>query len=220
MGPAAFFYALILLFTVVFIILLLPVTIRIKIDNWRKNNFISFEIELFFLTIHRTYSPQRLSRIFQSPAIRTGSWARIFQDKYLKRKINILLANLSFFNRQLKTFQWQYMDINLKISAGDPARTALLIGSSLSISGLLSLHLEKIYAFKKRPRFRIFPSFAVMSIYFELFFQFKTSLGRLFYLGLYLLAFLFVGRWFINAGTSNSGLNENSHGKLKRNGGC
>jgi len=223
MEPATFYYFLFLLVLLLFIILLLPVTICIKVDNWRKNNFISLEMKLFFLLFYKTYNFKRYSSSVKKSTAKILSFGEIFKRQTLNKEFDFFLSGLAFFNHRLKTLNWRFMDLKLKAGTGDPAGTALLTGSLCGASSFLSMYLEKHYSFPKRPCFHIYPSFTDMCFYFELLFEFKTSVGRLLYMGLYLLAYLSAGRWYINAGTSgtsNSGLNENSHGKLKRNGGC
>lgn len=210
MKPALSLYFWFLFLSFFLAIVVVPFTIRIKINNWRKNNSISLEIKFLFFALHKTFGFSRFSVATQNIASRIF----FFQD------INSLFAGLAFFNRQLKALNWRYLSLKITIGNGNPAETALIAGSLLGTSGFLSRYLKKHYSFKKQPRFFIYPSFTARIFYFDLLFAFKTSVGRLLYTGIYLTAYLLAGRWLRNAGASNPGLNENSHGKLKRNGGC
>ncbi len=220
MEPAAYFYLCFLLFFFFITLMLIPLTIRIKIDNWRKNNCISLEIKLLFFSIHKTYY---LSKYFTAPkstASKFFSLKKILDEQNYHKLLDIFLNSLAIFHRQLKKFTWRRLDLKLKLGTGNPAGTALIMGSLHGTCSILSVYLGKYYSFQKQPLFLLYPSFTARMLYFELLLEFKTSMVRLLHLGLYLLAYFFLGRWFINAGTSNPGFNENGHGKFKRNGGC
>lgn len=213
MEPAAYFYVCFLLFFFFIVIMLMPSIICIKIDNWRKNNCISLEVKLLYFSIYKTF-------YYKSTASKANFLKKIFEAQNHNKLLDTLLNSLTIFHRQLKKIAWRSLNLKFKLGTGSPAGTALIVGSLQGIGSILSLYLGKYYSFQKQPRFLIYPSFTAKSSYFELLLEFKTSTARLLYLGLYLLAYFFLGRWFLNAGTSNPGFNENSHGKFKRDGGC
>lgn len=222
MEQAAYFYLCFLLFFFFITFMLIPLTIRIKIDNWRKNNCISLEIKLLFFSIHRTYYLSK-AKEFTSHQITASKFfllKKFLDEQNYRQLLDTLLNSLPIFHRQLKKISWRCLDLKLKLGTGNPAETALIMGSLHGICSILSLYLVNDYSFQKQPLFLLYPSFTAKMLYFELFLEFKTSMVRLLHLGLYLRAYFFLGRWSLNAGTSNPGLNENSHGKFKRNGGC
>jgi hypothetical protein len=208
--PALSLYLLFLSIGLATAIVVVPLTIRIKMDNWRKNKSISLGVGFLFFTGHKRFTLKKFSLARQ----KLTSWFPLF------REIAYLRTGLSFLNQQLKILNWKSLTFKIKVGSGDPANTALLAGGLMGTSRLVSRYLQEYYYFEKRPSILVYPSFTTRVLYFDLYLVFKTSIGRLLYIGIFLAAYLVAGRWLKNAGASNPRSHENSHGKFKGNGGC
>ncbi|MGI5875697.1 MAG: DUF2953 domain-containing protein [Dethiobacteria bacterium] len=209
----------------VLLLLLWPITVCIKIDNLRENKTIKFLLELYIfkrtkvfrvkkgINVDNKIDGQRLSTFFCKPeASGKSKGSRIFQ--FLRK----YQWPTCYF---LRTLRWDELDFFLRLGTGDPAWTAIITGFLRSFAGLLSFYLSRYLIFiAQKPRLLIYPSFFKQEFSFMFSIEFNFNLLKV----LLFLAAMFIvklrERWFRYVRSSHSGLNENSHGKFERNGGC
>jgi len=224
------FYFWFLLFFVLIFPFFLPLWIRISFHNLRKDNSVSFELEISLLNSLRMF----LYKKNFSPTVNEENLENFL--KYLPRFSNIVYQRklywISFSKLKhildyfLSSFTWERMDILCKLGTGDPAATGIITGFLRFISSVVSYHIINSFTFTgKKPRILMYPSFLKRELFFFISININSSVAKIL-IHLFLIFFILIKeiitknfwRWVRNGGSSYSRFNDNSDGKLKRNG--
>lgn len=219
------FFLFILLFLGVLLLLIWPLKVCIRIDNLRENKSIQI---VFALYISKGITVMKVSRKLD---LHDGNNEVRFQNLQHRletvKKTKIGRVFRFIFKAPgpalcfLRSSKWRKLDLFLRFGTGDPAWTAIITGCLRTLAGLFSLSLSEYFNFAaQRPRILIYPSFMEQELFFLLSWEFGFNLLQVLSLSATIFVVNLRERWFRKVGTSHSRLNENSHGKFERDGGC
>lgn len=223
------FYLWFLFLFVAVIILWLPLQIRISMNNLRKDNSVSLEMEIFILGRVKLFRWKKHFLVTENVFFLSEMLASIAErGRWWKELSTIRLRKILFLMyRFILALKWRQLDIYVKLGAGDAAWTGVLTGLLRYLSAMVSADLSKRFHLENRPRILVYPSFLQKETNFSLLMVFYTSGAVLIYHSTLLLWELFyrsqiqILRRLVKYGRSSyTGLNDNGHGKFKGNGRC
>ncbi|MEW5922077.1 MAG: DUF2953 domain-containing protein [Bacillota bacterium] len=176
-----FFASLVLLFFILFV----PFTLRIKLHNLRDDNtiFVSVKVILFrripLFSLQRLWGRKKGENEDFTPEVLfkrlQGLGQGLSPGKRLRHGIVYLL-------RLGGALQWHELTLLLRAGTGDPAVTGLTIGVLHSLGSMLLQTLRRYWRFgKKPPLFLIYPSFLEQELKFFIAIECSAGVGRLLY---------------------------------------
>jgi len=212
-----FFYLFLFLFAALFFILLLPLTIRIKWSSLRENKGILLELNV---SLFSRINIIALQKGVHPAGGKAGTLLSLLTENIARIGLPGAAGLLLRFSRSVK---WKQCDLFIRAGTGDAAWAGIISGALHMLAGLLSRPLyERAFNKKCRPRLFVYPSFLKKELSFFGCIEFVSSgINIVSFMTAVLLSVLAAknnGRCADNAGTSDTGLDDYSHGKLERNG--
>ena len=188
--PRLFSLAFLFLFITLFL-MLLPVEIRITIDNLRKDNsisgqfIVSFGEKIKLLQIKKTFPATLEIGSFLNQCLEL--WKE--RGKWYKSGKEMLSKTAAIVYRLMRAGIWKKFDLRIKFGCLNPAQTALLTGFLRYISGRGTPHILHFLSFRRggRPRFLFYPSFQKNEFVFLFAVEFTVSGLKLLYYGIKIL---------------------------------
>lgn len=183
--PRLFFLASPFLF--IFLLLLLPVEIRITIDNLRKDKSISgLLIVLFGGKIKLLQTKKTFPALLQVDSFLKQCFElwREKEEWFKSGKMRLKKIAGTIYSI-MRAGTWKKLDLHIKLGNGDPSQTAFLTGLLRYVSGRGTPHVMQLLSFKKacRPRFLFYPSFQKHEFVFLFTVEFTLSGLKLVYYG-------------------------------------
>lgn len=173
-----FLYFFIFIFAL-FITLFVPFSLRIKLHNLREDNNISIAASFFLFRSLKLFS---LQKIWQRALEDVPAGKIYFRFQKIGRGIPLLkkfqIGTISLLSLG-RAFYWNEFTILLKAGTGDPAITALAVGCSQALGGIMSKSLQRYWRFGKNPLILVYPSFTEEELKFSLSMEITTSLARI-----------------------------------------
>ena len=172
------------LFLFVILLFLLPVEIRITIDNLRKDKSISLQLIILFWGKIKFWQVKRIfPAAFQINSFLKQCHALLEKEEWYKSGKAQLQKTAGAVYRLMRAAIWKKLELQVKLGVGDPAWTALLTGFLRYLSGRGSPHVLRLLSFKKesRPRFLFYPSFLEREFIFLISVEFTVSGLKLIY---------------------------------------
>ena len=175
-GGFLFLFAVIVL---LFFILLVPFTLRIKLHNLQHDTNISVSVSIMLcgrITILSLYRILGAETGLSPDIILKRTEGRVqLKGKKLRKAINLL-------QRLNRAVLWHELNVMLRIGTGDPAATGIITGILHALGGLFSVILQRNQQFLKiNPIILVYPSFFEKELKYHLSLALSTSLGRLMY---------------------------------------
>jgi len=220
------FYLLFLFLFILSSILLLPLRIRISIDNLRENNSVSSQLEIFILG---RIKAARLRKELLVDKNTDKLLAGIDRWKALWKKPGEIRLRqiLNLANRFIHTVRWKAVDVKAKVGAADAAWTGVLTGFLRQLAAIVSNYFFQALSLEKRPRLLIYPSYGQKEFVFSIVVEFYTNgFITLYYSILIMWEAVFrvkiqlLWRAIRYGRASHTGFDDNRHGKFKGNGRC
>lgn len=176
-----FYSGFLFLFVIVLIIfllciLLVPITLRIKLDNLRHDSNISLSLAVKLCGRMQIFSLQRIL------GAETGYKVLKIADRRVKLSKQDLHKAVTLLQRLHSAVAWHETEVMLRFSTGDPAATGIIAGILHGLGGVLSAKLRRTRHFrKKKPVILVYPSFFEKELKYHLAIELSSSLGRIFY---------------------------------------
>lgn len=190
------------LFLFIILLFLLPVEVRITIDNLRKDKSISLQLIILFWGKVKL---RQIKRIFPA-AFQINSFLEQCnalvkeKEEWYKSGKAQLQKTAGAVYHLMRTAIWKKFDLKVKLGSGDPAWTALLTGFLRYLSGRGSPHVLRLLSFKKgkRPLFLFYPSFLEREYIFLLSVEFTVSGLKLIYYSVKIFCEIILGLQRLN----------------------
>lgn len=173
------FLFVVVVFLLLLFILLVPFTLRIKVDNLRHDSNISLSLGIMLCGRIQILSLQRI--IGAETGFSPYKILKIAERRVKLRKQNLHKA-ITLLQRLNNAVVWHEMVAMLRVGTGDPAATGMITGILRGLGGVFSAKLQQNrYFWKNKPVIHVYPSFFEKELKYLLAIELSTSLGRILY---------------------------------------